>query len=70
MIESSVLLQSLHLKHFLCHSRPFDNIISAAKTAPPQRGQPSPSGALIEAVSATEVFGACVSLRTKFEVET
>lgn len=67
MIESRVLLQSLHLKHFLCHSHPLDSIISAAKTAPPQRGQPWPGGALIEAVSATVVFGAWVSLQNEYQ---
>ena len=58
MIESRVLLQSRHLKHFLCHSRLLANTCSAAKTTPPQRGHPFPGGALIDAVSTTVVRGA------------
>lgn len=58
MIESKVLVQSLHLKHLRCHSRPFDKTNSAANTTPPQRGQPWPGGAWILAVSIAQVFGA------------
>lgn len=75
-MESSVLVQSRHLKHLRCHSWRklalvyeqfvfllgltllFARTCSAAKTTPPQRGQPCPGLALIIAVSMTVVFGA------------
>uniref|UniRef100_A0A1A9ZV09 Uncharacterized protein n=1 Tax=Glossina pallidipes TaxID=7398 RepID=A0A1A9ZV09_GLOPL len=62
MIESSVLVQSRHLKHFLCHSRPLDRTSSAANTTPPQRGQPSPGRALILLTSITPARGACYNM--------
>lgn len=69
MIESNVLVQSLHLKHFLCQGLPLASTSSAAKTTPPQRGQPCPGGALMMAVSITVVFGACsLQMTHTFEV--
>lgn len=57
-MESRVLVQSRHLKHLRCHSRPLARTCSAAYTTPPQRGQPLPGGAWIAAVSITVVLGA------------